>query len=169
MICHSSEGNCKQQQAHKMFCVPALCCPCIPPLPLCLDAEEQGTATAPALGALGFQGRMNGLTKQQKYRSMTTPAPRRLMQTNLQLLSLATEDTSSPTWLRGERVLVCGLSFLGGNSAGQTITHTPVLTADIPVLTPRAALSYFRGSHFHIPPSNSPPRSDQSLSAFTLQ
>lgn len=165
MICHASKGNCKQQ--HKMFCVPPLC-PCIPPLPLSLAAEEPGM---PQHQHWDFRGEWMVWAQQQRHRSATkNPSTEETHANfNLQLLSLATEDTSSPHLAAGWACGVCGLSFLGGNSAGQPITHTPALTADIPVLTPRAALSYFRESHFHIPPSNSPPRSDQSLSAFTLQ
>lgn len=167
MICHASEGNCKQQ--HKMFCVPPLCCPCIPPS--ATEPRCRGAGHCHSTSAGDFRGEWMVWAKQQRHRSVTkNPSTEETHANfNLQLLSLATEDTSSPHLAAGWACVVCGLSFLVGNSAGQPITHTPVLTADIPVLTPRAALSYFRESHFHIPPSNSPPRSDQSLSAFTLQ
>lgn len=146
--------------------------PCAAPAsPLCHWASLQRSRALPQHQRWGFQGRMNGLSQATETQVSDKEPQHRgdSCKLNLQLLSLATEDTSSPHLAAGRACVVCGLSFLGGNSAGQPITHTPVLTADIPVLTPRAALSYFRESHFHIPPSNSPPRSDQSLSAFTLQ
>lgn len=104
-------------------------------------------------------------------RSEAPPGWRRLTTRFIcKLLPAATSKTSPhPATHLADPLLGQGAGRSTPLHSKPPISHTPALATDIFVPTPRAALNYFAESHFHIPPSNSPPRSHQSLSAFTLQ
>lgn len=131
--------------------------------------KEQETCPTPVPASKGISWLLSSGTNTG--RSEAPPRQRKLTTRFIcKLLPAATSKTSPhPATHLADPLLGQGAGRSTLLHSKPPISHTPALATNIFVPTPRAALNYFAESHFHIPPSNSPPRSHQSLSAFTLQ